>query len=156
MITSLRNKGVLVEGNFNRLKIDRTKWYAIDYERLQELDAESLATSMWPDCPHGTGQDDQVQVDNLATPLPENTTENTTETSSHVAVPPNTVRCSIHDTVMKKRGPDAEGNIWWSHKVGSQWCQGAPGDQWAAPEERREGRNPEDYISGKYSDLVQY
>lgn len=36
-IKKLENIGIVVAGNFNRSKIDKTKWYTIDYEVLQKL-----------------------------------------------------------------------------------------------------------------------
>ena len=156
VITSLVKKGLLIEGNYNRLAIDRTKWYTIDYDALRALDPESVNKSICSEWTNGSVQNEQMQSPKMDKPLPETNTEITTETSSYVVVPPAQVVCSLHNTVMKKRGPDAEGNIWWSHKVGGQWCQGVPGDQWSAPEDRRLGRKPEDYISGEFSDIVQY
>ena len=35
--TRLENKGVVVSANYNKLAIDKTKWYTIDTEKLQEL-----------------------------------------------------------------------------------------------------------------------
>lgn len=35
--TRLENKGVVVSANYNKLAIDKTKWYTIDTVRLQEL-----------------------------------------------------------------------------------------------------------------------
>lgn len=35
--TSLENKGVVLSANYNKLAIDKTKWYTIDTEKLQEL-----------------------------------------------------------------------------------------------------------------------
>lgn len=36
-ITALENIGIVVSANYNRMKIDKTKWYRIDYDRLQEI-----------------------------------------------------------------------------------------------------------------------
>ncbi len=36
-ISKLENSGLLSSNNFNRMKIDRTKWYSINYERVNEL-----------------------------------------------------------------------------------------------------------------------
>jgi DnaD/phage-associated family protein len=36
-IIKLENKGYLLPQNFNRLKLDKTKWYSINYEKLNEL-----------------------------------------------------------------------------------------------------------------------
>lgn len=35
--TKLENKGMLLVGNFNKDRRDRTKWYTIDYNKLEEL-----------------------------------------------------------------------------------------------------------------------
>lgn len=35
--TRLENKGVVLSANYNKLAIDKTKWYTIDTEKLQEL-----------------------------------------------------------------------------------------------------------------------
>ncbi|MEK5038989.1 replication protein [Sporosarcina sp. FSL K6-3457] len=37
-ITNLENMKLLVTGNYNKLKIDRTKWYRIDHDVLQALE----------------------------------------------------------------------------------------------------------------------
>lgn len=34
---SLENKGLLITGNYNKAKFDRTKWYRIDYDTLNEM-----------------------------------------------------------------------------------------------------------------------
>ncbi|MBE6066884.1 MAG: DnaD domain protein [Clostridium lundense] len=36
-IKKLEGLGIIVSGNFNKLKIDRTKWYTIDYEGLDKI-----------------------------------------------------------------------------------------------------------------------
>jgi len=40
-ITNLANMGFLLKGNYNKLKIDKTCWYAIDYEGLENWIAEN-------------------------------------------------------------------------------------------------------------------
>lgn len=37
IMTSLESKGLVVSANHNKLKIDRTKWYRIDYTKLDSL-----------------------------------------------------------------------------------------------------------------------
>lgn len=39
---SLEKQGLLLSANWNKLKMDQTKWYTIDYERLQELEEIDL------------------------------------------------------------------------------------------------------------------
>ena len=34
---SLEDKGLLITGNYNKAKFDRTKWYRIDYDALDEM-----------------------------------------------------------------------------------------------------------------------
>ncbi|MDY7965424.1 DnaD domain-containing protein [Bacillus thuringiensis] len=51
IINKLEKKGLLIKGNYNKLKIDQTKWYRIDYDLLERM----------------------------SRPLPETTTENTTK-----------------------------------------------------------------------------
>ena len=36
-LKNLEEKGIIITGNFNKLKMDRTKWYTIDYEKLDNL-----------------------------------------------------------------------------------------------------------------------
>ena len=36
-ISSLKTKGLIIIGNYNKLKIDKTNWYTIDYEKAAEL-----------------------------------------------------------------------------------------------------------------------
>jgi uncharacterized phage protein (TIGR02220 family) len=39
---SLEKQGLLLSANWNELKTDQTKWYTIDYKKLQELDGMDL------------------------------------------------------------------------------------------------------------------
>ncbi len=36
-IGRLKNEGIVITGTFNKMKMDRTTWYRIDYEKLQTL-----------------------------------------------------------------------------------------------------------------------
>ncbi|MEH7388616.1 DnaD domain protein [Bacillus sp. JJ1521] len=74
-ILKLENNGFLDAGNFNKMKMDHTKWYSINYEKVDELktddnesqhDAEVKAEFPQPDheesmCPNGA--DDVLKVD---------------------------------------------------------------------------------------------
>jgi len=72
----LEADGLIVTGSYNRLPIDRTKWYRINYDRLGECvkliqwsgQNDPMVGSKWP---HGRL--------NLTSPLPEIKTEITTE-----------------------------------------------------------------------------
>jgi len=36
-IGSLEKRGLVITSNYNRAKFDRTRWYTIDYERVDEM-----------------------------------------------------------------------------------------------------------------------
>lgn len=38
IIAKLETQGLLISGNFNKAKFDRTKWYRIDHKRLAEIE----------------------------------------------------------------------------------------------------------------------
>jgi DnaD/phage-associated family protein len=97
IISKLEEKGLIIVGNFNKSKIDKTKWYRIDYEKMNAL-SEPKAETVQSD--NSTAQNEQTtdEIDspsaqneqsmcstwsddllNLNRPIPENTTENTSE-----------------------------------------------------------------------------
>lgn len=41
-IKKLESYGLVISGNYNKMKIDRTKWYRIDYEMLEKVDTCEL------------------------------------------------------------------------------------------------------------------
>ncbi|TYS50111.1 DnaD domain-containing protein [Bacillus infantis] len=72
-ITKLETKGLFITGKFNKLKIDNTKWYRINYDLLEDMSRppvqnEQTECSEWTD-----------ELLNMNRPLPENTTEITTD-----------------------------------------------------------------------------
>jgi hypothetical protein len=79
IITGLETDGLIITGNYNKLKIDRTKWYRINNEKLDSLMEH-------PECQSGTSivtswHDGE---DNLSLPLPEITTETTTKKDIYI------------------------------------------------------------------------
>lgn len=66
-VTKLRENGLLLAGNYNRVAFDRTLWYTIDYDALASIG------SKWP---NGTGQSDPTytrdysETKTLAPPAP--------------------------------------------------------------------------------------
>ena len=77
-ISRLENAKLVVSGNYNKLSIDRTKWYRIDDNILEELDR------------YACGQNEQINwslwtshLAELTQPIPETYTEtNSTETNT--------------------------------------------------------------------------
>nr|WP_304220053.1 DnaD domain protein [Fredinandcohnia onubensis] len=45
-ILNLENKGYLTSQNFNKLKLDKTKWYSINYEKLNELKDKGICEDL--------------------------------------------------------------------------------------------------------------
>lgn len=78
--TRLENKGVVVSANYNKLGIDKTKWYTIDTEKLQELVDEfnSDEDKMTNRQDNMTDRQDKMtcREGQNDRPLPEITTEN--------------------------------------------------------------------------------
>ncbi len=63
IIQSLVKQGVLVQGNYNKFKYDRTAWYAVRDETLLEVIGE-------PDCTKSYNESDQT-----VQPIPDITTD---------------------------------------------------------------------------------
>jgi len=59
LIASLEKQNFVITGNYNRLKIDRTKWYRLNYEKIETLKSTPLC------------QDVTMESDNITPPLPE-------------------------------------------------------------------------------------
>ncbi|KJE28124.1 DnaD domain protein [Geobacillus kaustophilus] len=103
IITKLEKIGIIVSANFNRSKIDKTKWYRIDYDKLAEFTQEASSNQYDQTTAQNdvstvqneqssdeivtpSVQDEQsscsdwpVEAFNLTRPIPDITAENTTE-----------------------------------------------------------------------------
>lgn len=80
-LNSLSKQGILITGNFNKAGFDNTKWYSIDYLKLNKLVARPCGQNDQTDrteCPNGSGQNDQTNTRDYT----EITTENTNTKSS--------------------------------------------------------------------------
>lgn len=84
-IKHLEDMGILVSGNYNKAKFDKTKWYRINYEKLQLLEKSQPFTKNWY-----TGNQDLVNAETKnwetnTNRLPENTTKNILSSSHSTA-----------------------------------------------------------------------
>ncbi|GHI00072.1 conserved phage C-terminal domain-containing protein [Neobacillus kokaensis] len=61
-IRSLESLGYLQSGNWNRLKLDKTKWYTINYDKLPELEAPMVEE----DQPMDEASSEQTDQSNMA------------------------------------------------------------------------------------------
>lgn len=79
-LTRLENKGIILTANYNKLKIDKTKWYTIDYKRLQDLinehEQNQIANKEKADCVHDMANCTDGNG-SIGKAIPENTPENT-------------------------------------------------------------------------------
>lgn len=82
-LKDLENHGLLITGNYNKAKFDRTKWYRINYEALDSLGAtwgRTVPTNR-TDNPNSKGPGVITNTNRL----PETTTETTKENSAAAA-----------------------------------------------------------------------
>lgn len=115
LFQDLEKDGIIVSGRFNRKNYDRTKWYRLDYVKLDSLietfiderdQAEAqkarpsgeIAGSMGAKCPDGTGQNAPMHGGNLPRPIPE-TTRDYSDTTAASATPP----AKVPDAGKRKR-----------------------------------------------------
>jgi hypothetical protein len=67
---------LLLVGNYNRKKYDRTHWYSIDYDEAYKLnDNGDLSKSECPKWADGCGQNGQMDMPKMDRPIPKNTRE---------------------------------------------------------------------------------
>ncbi|MBG9657194.1 conserved phage C-terminal domain-containing protein [Cytobacillus firmus] len=78
-IRSLEEMGFLMSANFNASKMDKTKWYTIDYEKIAELEATLGIEHRVSQVEEMTITDCNPLDDNEQQPIPEITTETATE-----------------------------------------------------------------------------
>lgn len=115
--TRLENKGVVVSANYNKLGIDKTKWYTIDTEKLQELVDEfnSDEDKMTNRQDNMTDRQDKMtcREGQNDRPLPEITTENidrdyTTENKYALSESKDSERGDIYAFSAEKGGSESD------------------------------------------------
>ena len=77
IFSKLENKKIIVSGNYNKFKFDRTKWYRIDYIRLEQL--ENTPIPIVQDLHNAKCNFVTMQKAKFAPPIPETNTEITSE-----------------------------------------------------------------------------
>ncbi len=80
IVKNLEDEQLLVIGNYNRAKFDKTKWYSINYEKLRLLES----TNDIPNLGRRSTQNGQMDVPNLGKPIPETNTETTSEIKEYI------------------------------------------------------------------------
>jgi len=78
--TNLRERGLALTANYNKLAMDKTLWYSIDYEELAKLETPfDEIVKPFDGIVTPSSQSDEMEVVKLDIALPETTTETTTE-----------------------------------------------------------------------------
>ncbi|KZU55214.1 replication protein [Lactiplantibacillus plantarum] len=77
-ITSLEKDEFLISGNYNKAGFDKTKWYRINYEKLEGQPLGQNGPTNSPECPNGVAQNGPTNTNRL----PETTTEITTNSTA--------------------------------------------------------------------------
>ncbi|RMC50852.1 conserved phage C-terminal domain-containing protein [Lactobacillus sp. ESL0225] len=65
IFNNLEEKGIVLTGNFNKAGFDKTKWYSIDEDALNDLMSNACGQngrSIVTKCPHGDGQNDHTNT----------------------------------------------------------------------------------------------
>lgn len=86
IVKNLEDKGLVVIDNFNSLPIDKTSWYRINYAKIAELeggitDSEKMNSTTQSE--HSEYPKRAHEAPNLGRPLPEITTESTSEITNN-------------------------------------------------------------------------
>lgn len=96
-ISNLENMKLLKVGNYNKLKIDRTKWYRIDYDVLEILENSPF------------GHIDQINmtewvnhVDKLTKAIPETNTKTNSENSVYITLPRDAPFLSYYNSLFER------------------------------------------------------
>ena len=78
-LKDLCDRGLLITANYNKANFDRTKWYRIDYDAL-----DNLTYSKGTDSPNGEGLTVPLERDSLTQPIPIDYTIDYTENTNKV------------------------------------------------------------------------
>jgi hypothetical protein len=88
----LEDRGMVVTGQYNQKKFDRTKWYRIDYSAVRDIEASAFATEGKPSARDGKPSATEGKPSALqGEPIPETTPEITSETTSEDVYTPSAV-----------------------------------------------------------------
>ena len=106
-LTRLENKGIILTANYNKLKIDKTKWYTIDYKKLQEkideyeekqnaIKEKADCGNDMANCTYGNGS--------ISKAIPENTSKN----NNRDYIPKNTPNSFSKEKDLQSNSPKGE------------------------------------------------
>lgn len=84
IVKLLKNEGLILTGQYNKLKIDRTLWYSIDYDALEAWEIANCkeVVSMSQNLRYGSGENCDMDVAKITTPITREYTKNTQKNNS--------------------------------------------------------------------------
>ena len=91
IIRKLEEERLIVVGNYNRMKMDRTKWYRVNYEAInltahnfqyEDMQSLEMKESNGANCELPSQQNAENDISNLTIPITIDYTKNTTENPS--------------------------------------------------------------------------
>jgi len=102
-ILKLEKQGILISGCFNKFRIDKTKWYTINYDLLDEMDlltAEDVDL-LYQIQDESKESDEQSEMDNWSgfTDLPDSSENDVRRTSENKAIPKSTSEITKKNTI---------------------------------------------------------
>jgi hypothetical protein len=88
--SNLEDQNIFLVGNYNADRRDRTKWYSIDYEKLDllvqkyyvQMQKDKMTKCNSSECPNANRQVDSMHIPNMGQPLPETSTETSSENTN--------------------------------------------------------------------------
>ncbi len=110
VVKSLKDLGLIeTTDRFNKRNYDKTTWFTINYEAVEKIENQSGATGQNDQSvSKPTGQNDQMELDNLSTPIPEITREKPSPPKKQVTV-------SRKHKQEKVVSPHAWFSSWWCY-----------------------------------------
>ncbi len=71
-LNRLINSGIVIKGEYSKTSFDKTTWYTINYDVLEEKLGKGSAKSIYAKCINGCMQNAQMDVCKMHKPIPEN------------------------------------------------------------------------------------
>lgn len=115
-IKNLEIKELLLVGNYNKAKFDKTKWYTINYEAMHLLES----TNLLPKMSKRITQNEQLAIPKMGKPIPEITTEITTE-KKDIVIPYSEITAYLNGKLSTNFKADAEAN---RRFIKARWNEG--------------------------------
>lgn len=98
IMTKLENSKLVISDNFNKKKFDKTKWYRIDYQKLEYFSSAQMGYR-WGQLDPTKGTDCPDDGDNLTRPIPESSSEISSDIENDDEECAQESKCDVSDGV---------------------------------------------------------